>query len=350
MKTIQVQASRSYQVHIGKGLLSRLGESAARLLKGRTAAIVSDNNVWAHYGSAVQRSLEKAGFQVYSFVFPAGENNKNTDTFLEILNFLAENKLHRDDCVIALGGGVVGDVAGFAAACYLRGIPCIQVPTSLLAMVDASVGGKTAIDLPAGKNLCGAFCQPALVLCDIDTLSTLPMEIFREGCAEIIKYGVLFDPQLFAHLEDAGLSFRREEVIARCVELKAQVVAEDEFDIGRRQLLNFGHSYGHAIEAESKYGISHGNAVAIGMAMAARAGLRMGYCEEMSCHALLNVLEKFGLPFSTDHSAEALFNHMLLDKKASGRGLSLIIPDAIGSCRRVEVEASALPAWIKAGL
>lgn len=172
--------------------------------------------------------------------------------------------------VVALGGGVVGDLAGFAAASYLRGIRFIQVPTTLLAAVDSSVGGKTAIDLPAGKNLAGAFCQPSLVLCDTDTLNSLPLDIFRDGCAEVIKYGVLYDPKLFAHLEEKGLSFDREAVITRCVELKRDVVMEDEFDTGARMKLNLGHTVGHGVEAKSHFAISHGKAVAIGMAIVSR--------------------------------------------------------------------------------
>ena len=258
MNTVTVSASKTYDILIGTGLLSTLGQEAAKLGKAKNVCIVSETTVWPLYGKAAQCSLEQAGFNVISFVFPAGEASKNGQTYLELLNYLAENKLTRSDLIVALGGGVVGDLAGFAAASYLRGIRFIQVPTTLLAAVDSSVGGKTAIDLPAGKNLAGAFCQPSLVLCDLDTLNTLSEDIFRDGCAEVIKYGILYDPVLFSHLEEKGLSFDRENVITRCVELKRDVVAEDEFDTGQRMKLNLGHTIGHGVEAKSQFAISHG--------------------------------------------------------------------------------------------
>jgi len=264
MKSICVKASNEYQVMIGRGLLPMLGEQIASVCKPQTVAIISDSTVWPLYGETAAKSIENAGFTVISFVFPAGEASKNGETYLQALNFLAEAKVTRTDCIVALGGGVVGDLAGFTAATYLRGVSYIQVPTTLLAAVDSSVGGKTAIDLPAGKNLCGAFYQPRLVLCDTDTLSTLPQDIFRDGCAEVIKYGILYDPVLFGHLEKTGLNFDREAVITRCVELKRDVVAEDEFDTGARMKLNLGHTIGHGVEARSNFSLSHGKSVSIG--------------------------------------------------------------------------------------
>ncbi len=349
MKTIQLSTSRSYQVHIGSGILSQLGAATAKLVSGSAAAIISDHNVWTHYGSTVRDSLEKAGFHVCSFLFSPGESSKNPSTFLEILNFLAENHLHRNDCIIALGGGVVGDLAGFSAACYLRGIAYIQVPTSLLAMVDSSVGGKTAIDLPAGKNLCGAFYPPTMVLCDTHTLSTLPEEVFREGCAEIMKYGILYDPQLFAHLEEKGLNFDREAVIARCVELKRNAVEADELDTGARRLLNLGHTLGHVIEAESNYAISHGAAVAIGMAMVTKASVKLGICPAITENRLHLLLEKFGLPTRTDYLPEALMERALSDKKSEHAHIHMILPREIGCCQILPVEKTKLLDFIKAG-
>ena len=225
MNAVTVRASRQYDILIGHGLLPTLGTEAKKLGKAQKICVVSESNVYPLYGAAVEESMKSAGFSVVSYVFPAGEESKNGQIFLDLLNFLAENRLTRSDMIVALGGGVVGDLAGFAAASYLRGIRFIQVPTTLLAAVDSSVGGKTAIDLPAGKNLAGAFCQPSLVLCDTDTLNSLPLDIFRDGCAEVIKYGALYDPKLFAHLEEKGLSFDREAVITRCVELKPSVTA-----------------------------------------------------------------------------------------------------------------------------
>ena len=238
MNTVHVTASREYDVRIGSGLLDTLGTHAAAIGRVRKVCIVSETNVWPLYGSRATQSLTDAGLEaVPEFVFPAGEESKNAEVYLALLNHLAAHQITRTDLIVALGGGVVGDLAGFAAATYLRGIPFIQVPTTLLAAVDSSVGGKTAIDLPAGKNLCGAFYQPSLVLCDTDTLNTLPENIFRDGCAEVIKYGILYDPDLFAYLGQTGPGFDREAVITRCVELKRNVVAEAEiapaFD-GRR--------------------------------------------------------------------------------------------------------------------
>lgn len=262
MNTVTVRASRQYDILIGQGLLPTLGAEAKKLGKAQKVCVISETTVYPLYGAVAEESLKSAGFSVVSYVFPAGEESKNGLIFLDLLNFLAENQLTRSDLIVALGGGVVGDLAGFAAASYLRGIRFIQVPTTLLAAVDSSVGGKTAIDLPAGKNLAGAFCQPSLVLCDTDTLNSLPLDIFRDGCAEVIKYGVLYDPKLFAHLEEKGLSFDREAVITRCVELKRDVVMEDEFDTGARMKLNLGHTVGHGVEAKSHFAISHGKAVA----------------------------------------------------------------------------------------
>ena len=224
MQEVTVHASRDYRILIGTGLLPRLGQEAARCVKGRKVCIVSETNVYPHHGAAAEESLKSAGFTVVSYVFSAGESSKNGQNYLTLLNFLAENQLTRADLLIALGGGVVGDLCGFAAATYLRGVAFIQVPTTLLAAVDSSVGGKTAIDLPAGKNLAGAFYQPSLVLCDTNTLSTLPDEIFRDGCAEVIKYGILYDRNFFDYLRSTGVSFDREKVIRRCVELKRDVI------------------------------------------------------------------------------------------------------------------------------
>ena len=344
MKTIQVAASTNYEVKIGRGLLEMLGTECARVCKAGKAAIVSDSNVWPLYGAVAETSLKNAGMEVVNFVFPAGEESKNGGVYLELLNFLAENQITRSDCLIALGGGVVGDMTGFAAATYLRGVAYVQVPTTLLAAVDSSVGGKTAIDLPAGKNLCGAFYQPKLVLCDIDTLNTLPEDIFRDGCAEVVKYGVLYDPYLFAELFAAGCGFDRESVIARCVELKRDVVAEDEFDTGARMKLNLGHTIGHGIEAHSQFAVSHGKAVAMGMAIVARAS----HCPDAG--KIIGCLEAFGLPVHADCTAEDIFRHALSDKKRSGGKVNLIVPKAIGDCAIVPTPVEELKSFIQEGL
>ena len=344
MKTVTVSASRSYDIKIGPGLLASLGSEAAALGKAEKIAIVSDSNVFPLYGKTAEESLENAGFSVVSFVFPAGEESKNGNTYLALLSFLAENRLTRSDMLVALGGGVVGDLAGFAAATFLRGIRFIQVPTTLLAAVDSSVGGKTAIDLPAGKNLAGAFCQPSLVLCDTECLNTLPGDIFRDGCAEVIKYGILYEEAFFETLLRDGLSFDREAVIARCVEMKRDVVMEDEFDTGARMKLNLGHTIGHAVEASSNFGLSHGKAVAIGMAIVARAS----HCPDTE--RILLCLERFGLPTQTEFDAERLAAVALSDKKRSGGTVNLIIPKRIGQCDIVPTPVTELRSFIQAGL
>ena len=350
MRTITVNASTKYDVIIGSGLLSRLGTFAAEVHGCCKAAVISDSNVWPLYGKIASESLENAGFPVESFVFPAGEESKSGQTYLALLDFLAQRQLTRSDLIIALGGGVTGDLAGFAAATYLRGIPFIQVPTTLLAAVDSSVGGKTAIDLPSGKNLAGAFYQPALVLCDTDCLQTLPREVFLDGCAEVIKYGVLFDPALFAMLEQSGPDFCREDVIARCVELKRDVVAEDEFDRGTRQLLNLGHTIGHGVEAGSAFAVSHGKAVAIGMAIAARAAASFGICDHEDARKLIGLLEAFSLPTHTNIDVQQLYRCALSDKKRSGGSVNLIVPQKIGSCSIRKTPVEALKSFMEAGM
>ena len=350
MKTIKVNTATSYEVKIGSGLLSTLSQELSKVISGKRVAIISDSNVWPLYGEAVETQLQNSDYFTCSYVIPAGEASKNAENYLAILSFLVENQISRSDCILALGGGVVGDLAGFTAATYLRGIPYIQVPTTLLAAVDSSVGGKTAIDLPTGKNLVGAFYQPRLVLCDVDTLNSLPEEIFRDGCAEVIKYGVLFDEKLFQNLMESGLSFDREAVIAQCVEWKNKTVTADEFDKGCRMLLNLGHTVGHGIEACSHYTVSHGQAVAIGMAIVARCSAKSGICSDATAEAILKILGVFGLPTTTTFSAEELTAVALSDKKRSGDTLSLIVPEKNGKCKILSTPVDKLKAIIEAGL
>ena len=350
MNTISVHASQSYDVIIGSELLSRSGECVRMVFGGKKAAIISDSNVWPIYGEDMIRNLREANIETVSFIFSAGEASKNSETYLQILNFLAENEITRSDLIIALGGGVVGDIAGFAAATYLRGIAYIQVPTSLLAMVDSSVGGKTAIDLPAGKNLVGAFKQPSLVLCDVATLSTLPKRQFLDGCAEIIKYGMLYDSDLIAYLLDKGPDFDREYVISKCITFKRDVVQVDEFDTGARQKLNLGHTIGHGIEAGSNFRITHGQAVAAGMAIVTRSAAKSGLCTRDTAETLCAVLEKFSLAAKTEFSACALYNAALFDKKRSGGTVNLIVPRKIGCCEIIATPVTELESFIEAGL
>lgn len=350
MKTIRINASRSYEVKIGSGLLATLGSEAKNVTKAKNTVIVSDSNVWPLYGKAAGSSLEAAGFHVEAFVIPAGEASKNGRTYLELLEFLAEHRITRSDALIALGGGVVGDLTGFAAATFLRGISYIQVPTTLLAAVDSSVGGKTAIDLSAGKNLAGAFYQPSVVLCDTDTLDSLPADIFRDGCAEVIKYSILYDLPLFNYLSGTGLAFDREEVIAKCVDWKRIVVTEDEFDRGARQKLNLGHTVGHGVEAKSQFMLSHGCSVAVGMCIVARASASYGICSPETSAQIQTILRDFGLPTRTEYSAAELLDCALSDKKRSGNTVNLIVPECIGECAIRPMPIEELESFIKAGL
>ena len=350
MNTITVNASSPYEVIIGKQLIENAGTYIQRVCNPSTCVIISDSNVFPLYGSILSDALKNSGYQVFSFVFPAGESSKNAKTYIEILEFLAAHKITRSDLLIALGGGVVGDITGFAAATYLRGISYVQIPTSLLAMVDSSVGGKTAIDLQTGKNLVGAFYQPKVVLCDLCTLDTLSTEVFQDGCAEVIKYGVLYDCALFEHLAEYAVEFSKEYVIARCIELKANVVCQDEFDRGERQKLNLGHTIGHGIEAASNYTISHGQAVAAGMAIITKAASSIGECDEAVYTLLCDVLKRFCLPCSTDYPADLLFESALSDKKRSGKTVNLIIPHKIGNCAIMPTPIHRVHSIIEAGL
>ena len=243
MKTVEVDAAVRYNVVIDKGILPKSGDMIKEVTSAERVAVITDDTVDKLYSDVVMKSLSDAGFETFKFVFPHGEKSKNISTFSSILEFLAEIGLTRTDALVALGGGVVGDVAGFAAASYLRGIDFIQIPTTLLACVDSSVGGKTAIDLKAGKNLAGAFYQPKLVIADFETLSTLTDGIFADGMAEVIKYGVIFDKAFFEFLRDNEAKDNLEYVITRCVELKRDIVNADEKEKGVRALLNFGHPY-----------------------------------------------------------------------------------------------------------
>jgi len=350
LNTVTVNASRSYNVLIGENLLAQAGNLIGAVKAPCKAVIISDTNVQPIYSKIVEASLREQGFDTFGITILAGEASKNGQNYLSILELLAEEPLTRSDLLIALGGGVVGDLTGFVAATYLRGICYIQIPTSLLAMVDSSVGGKTAIDLNAGKNLVGAFYQPDLVICDINALDTLPTEVFQDGCAEVIKYGILYDPELFEHLEQRGLDFDRIKVITRCVELKRNVVAEDEFDTGARQKLNLGHTIGHSIESLSDYRIPHGQAVAMGMALVSEASAKQSLCEaDVPCR-IRKILSQFGLPAKTEYNSDALYSHALSDKKRSAGTVNLIVPTEIGNCIILPTEITKLQSFIEAGL
>jgi 3-dehydroquinate synthase len=336
--------ARSYDVHVGPGLIDRAGELMAPLMKRRRTAVVSDATVWGLHGARLTAALEGAGISVQPVIVAPGEQTKSFEGLADVSDRLLALGLDRGDLLTAFGGGVVGDLAGFAAAIYKRGIDFVQVPTTLLAQVDSSVGGKTAIDTTAGKNLIGAFHQPRLVLADLDVLGTLPGREMRCGYAEVIKYGLLGDFGFFEWLEANGAEVLAREpaalahAVARCIEMKAEIVAEDETEQGRRALLNLGHTFAHALEAETGYGeaLLHGEAVAAGMALAFRFSAAEGLAPSQDAGRAAAAIAAAGLPTRLDDTpghpfeAEALVRHMAQDKKAEGGKLTFILVRGIG--------------------
>lgn len=331
MKKIHVGTGKPYDIIIERGVLDEIGSYAAELSSAQKACIVSDSNVAPLYLDRVKDSLEKAGLAVTDFVYEAGEARKNLNTIAGIYDALADFGLTRKDIIIALGGGVCGDMAGFAAATYLRGIDFIQIPTSLLAQVDSSVGGKTGVDLPQGKNLAGAFHQPLAVLIDPDTLHTLPQDFITDGMGEVIKYGCIKDADFFFFLREENALEQIERVIEVCVSVKRDVVSRDEKEAGERMLLNFGHTLGHAIEKLGNFTeISHGMAVAVGMVLMARAGEKQGFTEPGTADQICELCRKYSLPVTTDYDFPALAKAAMGDKKTAGGGISLVLLRKIG--------------------
>ena len=349
MKTVRIDASASYDVMIGPGLLRVSGQRIAALGGRVRVMVVSDERVFSLYGPSLLESLRAAGLECARFVFPQGEREKNLTTYGALLEALCRERFTRRDWIAALGGGVVGDLAGFAAATYQRGIPFVQLPTTLLAAVDASVGGKTAVDLAGGKNQAGAFYQPRLVLCDTDCLETLTQEEYRCGCAEIIKYAMLGSGEFFRELAETPVKERYEDVIARCVAMKRDYVQADEYDTGERMKLNLGHSFGHAAELLSGYALPHGEAVAMGMAVMCRSAEKAGYCQAGTAEKLTALLRSYGLPTELPYGAEALAEAARGDKKAAGDSLRLVVPEAVGRCRIETVPVGDILSWLKRG-
>jgi 3-dehydroquinate synthase len=335
---------RSYDVIIGHGLLSEAPERLRPFLKRNVVALVMDETVSGLHGDALVRALTGAGVEVHRIVVPAGEETKSFEGLADLSDRLLRVELERGDLIVAFGGGVVGDLAGFAAAIYKRGVDFVQIPTTLLAQVDSSVGGKTAIDTPRGKNLVGAFHQPRLVLADLDLLATLPDRELICGYAEVIKYGLLGDAEFFNWLEAYGPQVLAREpaallaAVRRSIEMKAQIVAEDEREAGPRALLNLGHTFGHALEAETGFGdgLKHGEAVGLGCAMAFRFSAELGCCPGQDAHRVERALAAAGLPTALSQlsghpfKADALVAHMAQDKKAEGGKLTFILARDIG--------------------
>jgi len=350
VRNILVDTGRKrYCIHIGAGLSNKTGKLAAKLTGTTKAALITDDNVDRLWSEQITKSLENAGYKVSVHVIPNGESSKSIENYIKILGFLSDNKLSRSDTVFALGGGMVGDIAGFAASTYLRGIRFVQIPTTLLAMVDSSAGGKTAVNLDSGKNQIGTFYQPDLVVCDPQFLSSLPDEIFRDGCAEVIKYGAIADRQLFTMLK-GPIGEQMEEIIERCLAIKSRLVFEDELDKGPRQLLNFGHTFGHAVEKCSGYAVSHGKAVAIGMVMAASAAEEMGVCDADCRNGIREMVISFGLPYRTDLDGTELLDAMISDKKRSLEEMALILPEEIGRCVLKKIPVKELGSLMRAAM
>jgi 3-dehydroquinate synthase len=355
MRTVAVAlGNRSYSIHVGAGLLSALGRFSAELELGRRCAVISDDRVARLYAKPALAALRSAGFDPRLICVPHGETSKSLKILQRICDALAAHRLERKSFIVALGGGVVGDLAGFAAAIYLRGIPFVQAPTTLLAQVDSSVGGKVGVNLRAGKNLVGAFHQPRLVVCDLRTLNTLPPREFRAGLAEVIKYGIIFDAALFGRLErELPRLLRREtkilgEVVARCCEIKAEVVGRDETETGLRAILNFGHTIGHAIENISGYGkYLHGEAIAIGQVAAAKLSAQLAGLPAEEAGRIETLFRRAGLPAAIALSAPArarLLAAMQLDKKVSAGEVNFVLARRIG---QVEFGRKAPPALIE---
>ncbi len=341
MRIIQVPLGiRSYSIKVGSGLLPRLGAECARLKLGQRCAIITDSNAGKHLAKAALKSLSASGFEPVLITVPAGEKSKRMDMVEKCQDELAAHRLERRSFIVALGGGVVGDLAGFVAATYLRGIPFVQVPTTLLAQVDSSVGGKTGVNLKSSKNLVGAFYQPRLVLCDLDVFKTLPKREYISGLAEVIKYGVIFDPVLFAQLERNLPKLLQRDVptlravVARCCEIKADVVGQDETESGLRAILNFGHTIGHAIENSSGYGrYLHGEAISIGQVAAARLSHKILGLPTLDVQRIETLFARAGLPVRIRLDAarrKKLFAAMKLDKKVSGGEIKFVLARKIG--------------------
>ena len=348
MQTVTVNASTRYEVLIEKGLLSRTGELTANVFapSRSTAAIITDDTVAGLYLRPVVESLKAAGFRICSMDVPHGEDSKSHEVLLQVYDFLIQNNITRSDFVVALGGGVVGDLAGFAAATYLRGIPFVQIPTTFLAAIDSSVGGKTAVNIPAGKNLVGAFHQPSLVICDPDTFKTLPEETFADGCAEMIKYAMIWSEDFLKLLEICDIHEKIEEIVAYCVDIKRQVVEQDEHDTALRMILNYGHTLGHAIEKVTNHAVTHGHGVALGMVLITRVGMKLGLCDRALLQRLTAVLTRYHLPTVYGGSVPALSNACLHDKKRAGSKIRLILVRQAGKAEIVPMGAQEFAALL----
>lgn len=341
MRIVKVELGKhSYPIYIGENILEVIGKKCATIFNSGKCAIITDDNVGSIYGEQVVESLSKAGFMPFLITLPHGESSKSLKFVEMCYNRLAQERVERRSFVVALGGGVIGDLAGFVAATYMRGVGFVQVPTSLLAQVDSSVGGKVGINLKYGKNLAGAFYQPKLVICDLTTLKTLPERELKAGLSEVIKYGIIYDENLFTFLEKNIEKLLKLDlkkllpVIVRCCQIKAEVVSIDEKESGLRAILNYGHTIGHAIEAITGYKkFLHGEAVALGQIAAAYIAIEVMKFSEASANRIKELIEKTGLPTTirlSNQEREKLIKAMQLDKKVSGGEIKFVLPQKIG--------------------
>lgn len=363
MKKISVETGRPYEMIIGKGILANAAEYVLEITEPCRLALITDSNVAGLYAGRISEDLTDAGFDVTMIEFPAGEENKNLESYCAIMEQLARAGLSRSDIIAALGGGVTGDIAGFAAATYLRGIRYIQMPTTYLAAVDSSVGGKTAVDLGKGKNLCGAFWQPSLVLCDYSTFNTLSPSEMLDGSAEAYKSAMIGDADLAEPVKEIMTGIKEsggvltdeaaeklELVIERSVMVKREVVEKDERDTSERQLLNFGHTFGHSIEKLSDYSISHGQAVARGMVCEARAAFATGLTEKDAADDISRDLLEMGFDLDVPYDAEKILKYAKGDKKVRTDSMTVVVPESSGRCGLRKIPLDKLEDYIKAGL
>ena len=333
--------SGEYEVLIRKGASSDIGKKLKQIARGNKTAIITDDVVMPLYSDSIIGELSGCGFETCVYVLPHGEASKNGREYLKILEFLAESGLDRRDTVVALGGGVVGDIAGFAAATYLRGIDCVQIPTTLLSMTDSSVGGKTAIDLKAGKNLAGAFKQPKFVAVDTDFLETLPEAEIKNGLGELIKYAVIDGGEILTMLED-GFGKNVQKIVEAAVDIKRRVVEADEKESGLRRILNFGHTPAHAAEKLSGFTLPHGVAVAAGVNLMLRASVRKADCPARDAQRIEKLCVKYGLPVAFEYTAKRLAEASAGDKKTEGEFINLVLADKIGSVFSIKVPKTEL--------
>lgn len=340
MRIIESKKNNGYHVYIGgspdAGEIIRLNTSA------RKVAVIADESVAGRFAGELCESLQKAGIRSYLYLLDGGENAKSIDNYVKILTFLAENGFTKSDAVAALGGGTLGDTAGFCAATYMRGIKLVMLPTSLLSMVDSAIGGKNALNMPQGKNLIGTVYMPNAVIMNTDYLQSLPMDIYNDAFSEIIKYGVIADRSFF----DSCNELTTEEMIARCVEIKLSYVEKDEFDSGIRHCLNFGHTVAHAVEKCSGNAVSHGKAVAVGMAVTAAACERNGICPHGCADAVISKLKNIGLPVKCDFTGAEMMKYIAADKKIEGSSIHLAVITDIGKSKVISVALDELEGWL----